>query len=61
VELPPFSLKNIRDIYALYTEETNQPFTEAAVRKVYQETEGQPWLVNRLGTILTVDVVLSAR
>jgi hypothetical protein len=56
VELPPFSLKNIEDIYAQYTEETNQPFTEAAVRKVYQETGGQPWLVNRLGTILTVNI-----
>jgi hypothetical protein len=56
VELPPFSLKNIKDIYTQYTEETNQPFTEAAVRKVYQETEGQPWLVNRLGTILTVNI-----
>jgi hypothetical protein len=56
VELPSFSLKNIRDIYAQYTEETNQPFTEPAVKKVYQETAGQPWLVNRLGTILTVNI-----
>ena len=31
-------------------------FTEEAVKKVYEETEGQPWLVNRLGTILTLDV-----
>ncbi|NIM18615.1 MAG: hypothetical protein GTO45_42105 [Candidatus Aminicenantes bacterium] len=56
VELPPFSLKNIRDLYTQYTEETNQPFTESAVKKVYEETAGQPWLVNRLGTILTVNV-----
>ncbi len=56
VELPPFSLKNIQDLYAQYTEETHQPFTEAAVKKVYEETSGQTWLVNRLGTILTVNV-----
>jgi len=56
VELPPFSLKNVRDLYAQYTEETHQPFTEEAVKKVFEETSGQPWLVNRLGTILTVDV-----
>ena len=56
VELPPFSLKNIRDLYAQYTEETNQPFIQSAVKKVYEETAGQPWLVNRLGTILTVNV-----
>jgi len=56
VELPPFSLNNVRELYAQYTEETNQPFTEDAVKKVYEETSGQPWLVNRLGTILTVNV-----
>jgi hypothetical protein len=56
VDLPPFSLKNVRDLFSQYTEETNQPFREEAVKKIYEETEGQPWLVNRLGTILTVDV-----
>jgi hypothetical protein len=56
VDLPPFSLKNVRDLYAQYTEDTNQPFSETAVKKIYEETEGQPWLVNRLGTILTVNV-----
>jgi hypothetical protein len=56
VVLPPFSLKNIRDLYHQYTEETNQPFTEEAVKKVYEETAGQTWLVNRLGTILTVNI-----
>jgi hypothetical protein len=56
VDLPPFSLKNVHDLYSQYTEETNQSFTEESVEKVYEETEGQPWLVNRLGTILTFDV-----
>jgi hypothetical protein len=56
VELPPFSLKNVRDLFAQYTEETNQPFTEEAVSKIHRETGGQPWLVNRLGAILTVDI-----
>lgn len=56
VKLPPFSLKNVRDLYAQYTAETKQPFTEEAVEAVYTETAGQPWLVNRLGTILTVDI-----
>ena len=56
VNLPPFSVNNVRDLYAQYTEETNQPFTGEAVKKVYQETAGQPWLVNRLGAILTLDI-----
>jgi len=54
--LPPFSLKNISTLYAQYTDETNQPFSEKAVKKIYEETAGQPWLVNRLGTILTIDI-----
>lgn len=56
VVLPPFSLKNVHDLYTQYTEETNQPFTDEAVKRVYEETAGQPWLVNRLGTILTTDI-----
>ena len=56
VRLPPFTLQNVRNLYGQYTEETNQPFTEEAVKKVFEETAGQPWLVNRIGTILTVDV-----
>lgn len=56
VDLPNFSLENVQDLYAQYTEETNQPFSPEAVKKVYEETAGQPWLVNRLGTILTMDV-----
>jgi hypothetical protein len=56
VEFPPFTLQNVNDLYSQYTEETNQPFTEGAVKKVHEATAGQPWLVNRLGTILTVNV-----
>lgn len=39
------------DVYALYaqhTEETGQPFTEAALARAYDYTRGQPWLVNAL-------------
>ncbi|UCH92436.1 MAG: ATP-binding protein [Candidatus Aminicenantes bacterium] len=56
VDLPFFSLKMVRDLYAQYTTETNQPFKAEAVKKIHEETGGQPWLVNRLGTILTVDI-----
>ena len=56
VVLPSFSLENVEELYSQYSEETNQPFTKEAVQKVYEETQGQPWLVNRIGTILTVDV-----
>jgi hypothetical protein len=56
VSLPSFSLQNVHDLYAQFTEETNQSFSELAVEKIFEETAGQPWLVNRLGTILTVNI-----
>ncbi|MCP4153992.1 MAG: hypothetical protein GY757_40065, partial [bacterium] len=56
VDLPSFCLDNVRDLFAQYTEETNQRLSEDAINKIYEETAGQPWLVNRLGTILTTDV-----
>ncbi len=58
IDMPPFSLKNVRDLFSQYTEETNQPFTEEAVKRIHGETAGQTWLVNRLGTILTLDIKL---
>jgi len=53
IKLPAFTLKNIKDLYAQYTQETNQPFTNKAIQKIYEETQGQTWLVNRLGNIIT--------
>jgi hypothetical protein len=44
VELPPFSLKNIRDLYRQYTIETNQPFMEKAVKKQYTIETNQPFM-----------------
>ncbi len=56
VELPSFSLNNVCNLYNQYTSETNQPFTEEAVKRIHAETGGQTWLVNRLATILTVNI-----
>jgi len=54
--LPPFNLKNIHDLYSQYSHETNQPFNEDATKIIHEQTQGQPWLVNRLGTILTTKI-----
>ncbi|MCP5052324.1 MAG: AAA family ATPase [bacterium] len=56
VDFPLFSLQNVQDLFSQYTEETNQPFSEAAIRAIHEKTGGQPWLVNRLGTLLTAYV-----
>jgi len=53
IELPPFTFNNIKSLYKQYTQETNQPFSEKAIQKIFEQTQGQPWLVNRIGNILT--------
>ena len=52
VELPPFSLKNIHELFDQYTHESNQPFTKEAILEIFEHTQGQPWLVNCLGSII---------
>ena len=56
VNLPMFSLTNVKNLYDQYTQETNQPFSDEAANQIFEQTCGQPWLVNRLGTILTVNI-----
>jgi len=56
VRIPPFTLAEIENLYGQYTEETGQPFTPEACRRIHEETGGQPFLCNRLGQILTNNV-----
>jgi Cdc6-like AAA superfamily ATPase len=53
VKIPPFTLAEIENLYGQYMEETGQPFTPEACRRIHFETGGQPFLCNRLGQILT--------
>ena len=43
-----FSRGETRDLLGQHTRETGQPFTEGALRTVWRQTRGQPWLVNAL-------------
>jgi len=56
VRIPPFTFAEIENLYGQYTEETGQPFTPEACRRIHEETGGQPFLCNRLGQILTYNV-----
>jgi AAA+ ATPase superfamily predicted ATPase len=56
VRIPPFTLAEIENLYGQYTEETGQPFTPEACRRIHTETGGQPFLCNRLGQILANEV-----
>jgi len=44
-----FSQQDIRDLYNQHTAETGQQFEEVIFKKLWDDTAGQPWLVNALG------------
>ncbi|MFN8493017.1 MAG: AAA family ATPase [Caldilineaceae bacterium] len=56
--VPYFTAEEVADLLGQHTTETGQPFESAVIAGIVQETEGQPFLVNRLGQLLTEDLVL---
>ncbi|MDR1065578.1 MAG: AAA-like domain-containing protein [Oscillospiraceae bacterium] len=46
--LKNFTTDEIRALYKQHTDETGQVFEESAVELVYEQTCGQPWLVNAI-------------
>ncbi len=48
LRLGDFSEQELRALLAQHTAETEQPFTEEALRLIWTRTSGQPWLVNAL-------------
>ncbi len=49
LRLGDFHEREVRVLLGQHTEETGQAFTEGAVSAVYDQSRGQPWLVNALG------------
>ena len=56
-EVPYFTATETADLLTQHSAETGQPFTDAALDLIYRETEGQPFLVNRLAQILTQELI----
>ena len=48
LRLGDFDEAQIRALYAQHTEDTGQEFEPAALEAVWEQTQGQPWLVNAL-------------
>ena len=48
LRLGDFSPEEVRALLAQHTEETGQVFTPEALDAIWQQTQGQPWLVNAL-------------
>ena len=43
-----FSQEQVKDLYEQHTKETGQIFTKEALEYAFEQTQGQPWLVNAL-------------
>lgn len=55
--VPYFSAAEVAALFAQYTAETGQLLAPAVLAGIVAETEGQPFLVNRLGQMVTQDLV----
>ncbi len=54
--LPNFTLAQLEELFSQYTEAVGQPFAPDVVKKLHQQTAGQPFLVNRFAQILTQEL-----
>jgi hypothetical protein len=48
LRLGDFTQDEVRELYAQHTAETGQSFTDEALARAFELTQGQPWLVNAL-------------
>ncbi|MGP4104885.1 ATP-binding protein [Nonomuraea sp. KM90] len=53
LRLGDFTADEIAELYGLHTQATGQEFTKDAVDRVFELTQGQPWLVNALAYEIT--------
>jgi len=54
--LSNFTVEQVYELFGQYTEETGQAFISELISAVHEKTAGQPFLVNRLGQILTEEL-----
>ena len=55
IRLQDFTYEQVKELYAQHTETTGQNFTHHALQRVFELTQGQPWLVNALARELCFD------
>ncbi len=48
IRLGDFTQKDVRDLLQQHSDATGQTFVPAALEEIWQDTQGQPWLVNAL-------------
>jgi DNA polymerase III delta prime subunit len=53
IRIGDFTWGQVAELYAQHTAETGQEFTPEAVRRAFDYTKGQPWLVNAIAREIT--------
>lgn len=51
-----FTAEQVQELFAQYAKEVGQTITEDVIENIYQQTAGQPFLVNRIAQILTEEM-----
>jgi hypothetical protein len=57
IRLRDFTAEEVARLYRMHTEETGQQWTDEAVARAFELTQGQPWLANALAYHLTNRVI----
>jgi type II secretory pathway predicted ATPase ExeA len=57
--LKNFTKEEIAELYRQHTDETGQVFEENAIELVWEQTQGQPWLVNAIAREVIVKILQS--
>lgn len=57
--LSNFTLAQVRELLAQYTDEVGQAFRPEVIETIHRQTAGQPFLVNRFAQILTEEMNIS--
>jgi hypothetical protein len=52
-----FTEAEVAELYGQHTAETGQPFTPDAVTRAFSLSQGQPWLVNALAHLVTLELL----
>jgi hypothetical protein len=58
--LANFTVSQVQELFEQYAEETGQVVAKEVIETLYQQTAGQPFLVNRFGQILTEEMDISS-
>ena len=54
--LSNFTVEQVAELYGQYTQDVGQLFATSVIELIHEKTAGQPFLVNRLGQILTEEL-----